>query len=104
VAAYRHVLTLMGFVFGFGLAQLLTRLGALTIARRRVRFSGLSCASVAAAAMLVYFEWLALWDLRDQTDWNVALIGVSFVFALSITFVSTIAAPLRRNAAERTPL
>jgi len=93
LAAFGHVLTLISFVFAVSLAQLLIRISALVTAREKVEFSGLSGLAMANAILLVYMNWLAMWELRDAGNWNLLSITITFLFALSICFVCTLAAP-----------
>ena len=93
MSAFNHVLTLVAFVFAVSLAQLLVRISALIAVRERVVFSGLSALAMGNAILLVYLNWLALWELRTAHDWNLLSISVMFLFSLSICFISTLAAP-----------
>ena len=76
--AFNHFLSLMAFVFAVSLAQLLLRISALVVARKRVTFSGLSCLAMACAVLLVYLNWLSLWELRGATEWNLLSMTVTF--------------------------
>jgi len=91
--AFNHVLTLISFVFAVSLAQLLVRISALVASRDKVVFSGLSALAMANAILLVYLNWLAMYELRDAGNWNLLSISVMFLFSLSICFISTLAAP-----------
>ena len=91
--AFGHVLTLVGFVFAFSLTRLLAHVGELVIARDRVKFSGLSSLSIVAAMLLVYVNWLSMWELRGATNWNAASITTIFLFTLAVCFVSMVATP-----------
>jgi len=93
LAAFGHVLTLISFVFAVSLAQLLIRISALVSAREKVKFSGLSGLAMANAILLVYMNWLAMWELHDAANWNLLSITVTFLFTLSICFICTLAAP-----------
>ena len=93
LVAFNHVLTLMAFVFAVSLAQLLIRISALVGDREKVAFSGLSGLAIANAILLVYLNWLAMYELREAGNWSLLSISVMFVFALSICFISTLAAP-----------
>jgi len=75
------------------LAQLIIRISALVAVRERVAFSGLSALAWGNAILLVYLNWLAMWELRTANDWNLLSITVVFLFSLSICFISTLAAP-----------
>ena len=91
--AFNHVLTLISFVFAVSLAQLLVRISALVASRDKVVFSGLSALAMANAILLVYLNWLAMYELRDAGHWNLLSISLMFLFSLSICFISTLAAP-----------
>ena len=91
--AFSHVLTLVAFVFAVSLAQLLVRISALIVARDKVTYSGLSALAMANAILLLYVNWLAFWELRRASDWNLLSISVMFLFSLSVCFISTLAAP-----------
>lgn len=91
--AFNHVLTLMAFVFAVALAQLLIRISALVASRDKVVFSGLSALAMANAILLVYLNWLAMFELRSAGNWNLLSTTVTFLFSLSICFVCTLAAP-----------
>ncbi len=83
----------MAFVFAVALAQLLIRISALVASRDKVVFSGLSGLAMANAILLVYMNWLAMFELRSAGDWNLLAISVTFLFSLSICFICTLAAP-----------
>jgi hypothetical protein len=91
--AFGHVLTLISFVFAVSLAQLLIRVSALVADRDKVEFSGLSTLAIANAVLLVYMNWLAMWELRTAGNWNLLSITVTFLFSLSICFICTLAVP-----------
>ena len=92
---FNHVLTLMAFVFAVSLAQLLIRISTLIADRDKVEFSGLSGLAMANAILLVYLNWLAMYELREAEHWNLLSISLTFLFALSICFICTLAAPHR---------
>ena len=48
---------------------------------------------MANAILLLYLNWLAMYELREAGNWSLLSISVMFVFALSICFISTLAAP-----------
>jgi len=93
LGAFNHVLTLVAFVFAVSLAQVLVRISALIAAREKITYSGLSALAMSNAILLIYSNWLAFWELRGATDWNLLSISVMFLFSLSVCFISTLAAP-----------
>jgi hypothetical protein len=91
--AFSHVLTLVGFAFAFSLTQLLARVGALALARDRVKSPGLTSLGFLAAMLLVYVNWLSMWELRDGANWTLASITAIFLFTLAVCFVCMVTAP-----------
>jgi len=91
--AFDHVLILFSFVFALALTHLLSRVGSLMLARRRVRFSPLHAFMVANAVVLVLVNWLALWFVRDLREWDLFSIVIYFLFALASFFFCAAAAP-----------
>jgi hypothetical protein len=62
----------------------LARIAELVVARERVRFSGLLALGMVNAILLVFVNWLSLWDLRSVTSWDLASIAIQFLFAISV--------------------
>ena len=91
--AFDHVLTLYSFVFALALTHLLSRVGALMLARKRVRFSALHAFMVVNAVVLVFVNWLALWFVHDVGEWDLFSIVIYFLFALASFFFCAAAAP-----------
>lgn len=75
------------------LTHLLSRIGAMVIARERVRFSALLSLAAVNAVLFVFTNWLAIWDLRTMRDWDLFSVMSNFLFAIGIYFVCTLAAP-----------
>lgn len=90
---FEHVLTLYSFVFALALTHLLSRVGSLMLARKRVRFSGLQAFMVVNAIVLVFVNWLALWFVHDIQEWDLFSIAIYFLFALCSYFFCAAAAP-----------
>jgi hypothetical protein len=93
MAAFDHVVLLFSFVFGLALAHLLSRLGSLTLARRRVRFSPLQGLMALNAVLTVFLNWLMLFDMHAVKDWDILTIAIWFAVALSNFFICAAAAP-----------
>lgn len=91
--AFRHILTLLSFVLALSLTNLLLRVGVMVIARERVVFSSLGSIAIINSVLLVYLNWLSFWDIRNTPQWTLFAISLIFVFALTVFFVSTLAAP-----------
>lgn len=90
---FDHVLLLYSFVFALALTHLLSRVGSLMLARKRVRLSGLQAFMVVNAIALVFVNWLALWFVHDIREWDLYSIAIYFLFALCSYFFCAAAAP-----------
>lgn len=91
--AFAHVVGLLGLVFVIALALLLERVSELVLARTRVTFSPLAALAALNAVLLVYANWLALWEVRGLSDWSLTTVTLLFLFTLSIFFVCALALP-----------
>src|SRR5947209_569664 len=83
MSAFEHVTALLSFVYALALTHLLARIAELIIARERVKFSGLLALGMVNAVLMVFVNWLSLWDLRSVTNWDLASIAIQFLFAVS---------------------
>src|SRR5438477_11008056 len=84
MTAFEHVTALFSFVYALALTHLLARIAELVVARDRVRFSGLLALGMANAILLVFADWLSLWDLRSITSWDLASVTIQFLVAVSV--------------------
>jgi hypothetical protein len=100
MGAFDHVTVLLSFVYALALTHLLTRMGSLIVARKRVIFSGLLCLAMANAILFVYSNWLELWDLHAIHDWDIVTISIQFAFAVMVYFVCLLAAPEHTEGGE----
>jgi hypothetical protein len=91
--AFDHVVLLLSFVYALALTYLLSRIGALFVARERVRFSGLLALAMGAPIMLVYANRLGLWDLRDLKGWDLLSITTQFAFSVLVYFICILVGP-----------
>ncbi len=91
--AFDHVLLLFSFVYALALTHLLSRVGSLMLARKRVRFSALHAFMVVNAVVLVFVNWLALWFVHNIQAWDLYSIVIYFLFALASFFFCAAAAP-----------
>src|SRR5581483_11957978 len=85
MSAFEHVTALFSFVYALALTHLLARIAELIVARERVRFSGLLAVGMANAVVLVFANWLSLWDLRS--------IVIQFLFAVVIFLICALVGP-----------
>ncbi|MBV9331361.1 MAG: hypothetical protein JOZ55_07395 [Alphaproteobacteria bacterium] len=93
MSAFDHVILLLSFVYALALTHLLSRIGALLNARERVRFSGLQALAMLNAIGFVYANWLAIWDMRSVTQWDLLNITTNFALAVIQYFLCSSAAP-----------
>jgi hypothetical protein len=93
MSAFEHVTALLSFVYALALTHLLARIAELVVARERVRFSGLLALGMANAVMMVFTNWLSLWDLRSVTSWDLASVAVQFLFAVSVYIICALIGP-----------
>jgi hypothetical protein len=89
MSAFEHVTALLSFVYALALA----RIAELIVARERVKFSGLLALGMVKAVLLVFVNWLALWDLRSVTNWDIASVAIQFLFAVSVYVVCALVGP-----------
>lgn len=93
MSAFEHVTALLSFVYALALTHLLARIAELIVARERVRFSGLLALGMVNAILLVFVNWLSLWDLRSVTSWDIASIAIQFLFAVSVYVICALVGP-----------
>jgi hypothetical protein len=93
MSAFEHVTALLSFVYALALTHLLTRIAELVVARERVRLSGLLALGMVNAVLLVFVNWLSLWDLRSVTNWDLASIAIQFLFAVSVYVICALVGP-----------
>jgi hypothetical protein len=93
MTAFEHVTALFSFVYALALTHLLARIAELIVARERVEFSGLLALGMANAILLVFADWLSLWDLRSIKIWDLASITVQFLVAVSVFLSCVLVGP-----------
>ncbi len=89
MTAFEHVTALWSFVY----ALALTHLAELVVARDRVRFSGLLALGMVNAILLVFANWLSLWDFRSIEAWDLWSITIGFLLAISMFFICVLVGP-----------
>jgi hypothetical protein len=93
MSAFEHVTALLSFVYALALTHLLARIAELIVARERVKSSGLLALAMVNAILLVFVNWLSLWDLRSVTSWDLASIAIQFLFAVSVYVICALVGP-----------
>jgi hypothetical protein len=100
MSAFEHVTALLSFVYALALTHLLARIGELIVVRERVRFSGLLAMGMVNAIVLVFVNWLSLWDLRAMTNWDLTSIVTQFLVAVAMYVMCALAGPKARDEGE----
>ena len=90
---FEHVTALFSFVYALALTHLLARIAELIVARDRVKFSGLLALGMINAVLVVFANWLSLWDLHVIASWNLASITVQFLFAINVFLICVLVGP-----------
>ena len=93
MTAFDHLVLLFSFVYALALAHVLSRAAGLLFARQRVRFSGPLPLWMVNAVLMVFINWLSLWDARGMPTWTLYSICLQFLFAITIYFFCAMAAP-----------
>ncbi|HST30365.1 MAG TPA: hypothetical protein VLK27_05945 [Chthoniobacterales bacterium] len=93
MSAFEHVTALLSFVYALALTHLLARIAELIIARDRVKFSGLLALGMFNAVVMVFANWLSIWDLRSLKIWDLGSITVQFLFAVAIYIICVLVGP-----------
>jgi hypothetical protein len=93
MAAFDHVAILLSFVYALALTHVLSRMAGLLFARERLRFSGLLLLWMINAIILIFENWLSLWDSHGLRTWTLYSIVMQFLFAVAQYFLCAMAAP-----------
>jgi len=92
MGVFEHILMLYSFVYALALTHVLMSYADIASHRERVKFSGLQLLWMLNTLLLLYLNWLSLWDLRHIPRWNMGLVSQQFTFAVmgyfSCAFVS----------------
>jgi hypothetical protein len=98
--AFELVLVLLSFVYALALTHVLSRIGALVLAFKQVRFSALLALAMVNAILQVFLGWLVLWDFRGVRQWDLLSIAGQFALAIMTYFLCIFAAPERDGAVD----
>ncbi len=90
---FDFVIVLLSFVFALALGHVLSRVGTMLVARERVKFSGLLTLAILNAVLQVFVDWLAMWDFRNQTEWDLFTISACFLMTVVVYFVCAASVP-----------
>jgi hypothetical protein len=90
---FEHVTALFSFVYALALTHLLARIAELIVVRDRVTFSGLLALGMANAIVVVFANWLSLWDLHVITSWTLTSITIQLLFAINVFLICVLVGP-----------
>jgi hypothetical protein len=76
--AFDFVMTLYSFVYALGVAQILSTVGDVIRAGKRVRFSWLNAGWMLNVLLAIVAWWLSLWDLKAEAAWPLPTVLVFF--------------------------
>lgn len=79
--AFDFVMTLYSFVYALGVAQILSTVGDMIRAGKRLRFSWLNAGWMLNILLAIVAWWLSLWDLRAEAAWPMPTVLLFFAVA-----------------------
>jgi hypothetical protein len=91
--AFEFLLILLSFVYALALTHVLSRIGALVLAFKRVRFSALLSLVILNALVQVFLGWLVLWNFRGVRQWDLISVVLQFALAIMTYFICIFAVP-----------
>ena len=93
--AFDFVMTLYSFVYALAVAEILSTVGDMIRAGKRVRFSWLNAGWMLNILLAIVAWWLSLWDLRADERWPMASVFVFFgVACLLYVLARMVSAPI----------
>lgn len=93
--AFDFVMTLYSFVYALSVAQILSGVGDMIRAGKRVRFSWLNAGWMLNILLTIVAWWLSLWDLKAATTWPMSTVLMLFVVAcLLYVLARMVSAPI----------
>ena len=99
MSAFEHVTALWSFVYALALTHLLARIAELIVARvTACVFPG--CSRWANTILLVFADWLSLWDLRSIKSWDLASVTIQLLVAISVFLICALVGPKAPDEGE----
>jgi hypothetical protein len=93
--AFDFVITLYSFVYALALAQILSTVGDMIRAGKRLHFSWVNAGWMLNVLLAIVAWWLSLWDLRNEQRWDMAIVLVFFAVAcLLYVLARMVSAPI----------
>ena len=91
--AFDFVMTLYSFVYALAVAQILSTVGDMIRAGKRLRFSWLNAGWMLNILLTIVAWWLSLWDLRSNTTWPMVTVLVLFAVACMLYVLARMVSP-----------
>lgn len=91
--AFDFVMTLYSFVYALAVAEILSTVGDMTRAWRRLSFSWISAGWMLNILLAVVAWWLSLWDLRSETTWPMVTVMTFFAIACVLYVLARMVSP-----------
>ena len=93
--AFDFVITLYSFVYALAVAQILSTVGDMIRAGKRLSFSWINAGWMLNVLLAIVAWWLSLWDLRTEQRWGMAIVLVFFTVAcLLYVLARMVSAPI----------
>ena len=87
---FEQVTLLLSFVYALALTHLLASVTELTLARDRVRFSGLHALWMGIALVVLFNNWLQAHALKDIRRWTLPEEALQFAWAMAQYFTCSL--------------
>ena len=91
--AYDFILILFSFVYAAAVTHVLSTVGEIIIASKRLRLSWLNAGWMLAALLFTCAWWIGLWDLHVLRIWSVGSIAFYFAIAAGIYLQARLVSP-----------
>ena len=91
--AYDFILILFSFVYAAAVTHLLSTVGEIIIASKRLRLSWLNAGWMLAALLFTCAWWIGLWDLHVANTWGVGSVALYFCIAAGIYLQARLVSP-----------
>ena len=91
--AYDFILVLFSFVYAAAVTHILSTVGQIIIASKRVRLSWFNAGWMCAALLFTCAWWIGLWDLHAVAVWNVGSVAFYFSVAAGIYLNAQLVSP-----------
>jgi hypothetical protein len=91
--AYEFILILFSFVYAAAVTHVLSTVGEIIIASKRLRLSLLNAGWMLAALLFTCAWWIGLWDLHVVRVWGIGSIALYFSIAAGIYLQARLVSP-----------